>query len=306
MAFNWKAMPTWQKGAIVIGGAGAAYLAYRMKQNSAAAAASSTASSTTGVDPVTGLPYSQDNTVDPITGETYLQEAQQYGSVQAAESAVNSAAGYGNGATGGYSGVGYGTPSGDISYYGDTTAPTSYATNAQWAQAVEAGMTNLGYAPTDVAAALGRYLADLSVTSAQATIIQSALAEWGPPPVGQFQIVQAPDTPPTTTGTTTTTTPPPPAQTMTKPATPTGVRATAYTNFIDVGWNAVPGATGYTLHATYQEPASGGSGIYPGTVSGTSGRISGLAPGRTYTIHVAATNAAGTSAETNGPSVKTK
>lgn len=206
MAFNWKGLPTWEKGAIVLGGGIAAYMAYRMKKNAAAnQAASSSTTSSTATDPVTGLPYSEDNTVDPATGMTYLAEAQQYGSVSAAESQAGSAAyGYGGYGSGGYSGLGYGYPSGYSDYYGygSAGAPTVYSTNAQWAQAVEAGLTNLGYGATDVGAAVGRYLGDLSLTADQATIIQTAVAEYGPPPVGTFQIIQQSSSPgPTSTGT---------------------------------------------------------------------------------------------------------
>jgi hypothetical protein len=67
---------------------------YMYKRSSSASTSASTTAST-GIDPVTGLPYSEDQTVDPLTGMTYLAEAQEYGSVSAAEAAYlgsNSAA----------------------------------------------------------------------------------------------------------------------------------------------------------------------------------------------------------------------
>lgn len=286
------------KAAVIGGGGVAVYFLYRKWQSQSSSSSSSTANTT---DPTTGMPYADDNVTDPLTGMTYLMEAEQYGSVSAAESAVSG----GYGASAGPSGLAYGSSYSDGTDYGNTSIASTveYPDNASWAQAVQAGLSAVGYTSTDVSGALGAYLSRLSLSSAQASIVQAAIAEYGPPPVGTYSIIQNTTPPPppngTTTGTGTT-------GTTSKPAMPSGVRATPYSNFIDVGWNAVTGATGYTLKATYQEPASGGSGVYTGTVHGTSGRISGLSPNRTYTIHVAATNSAGSSAETNGPAVKTK
>lgn len=183
-----KSLPTWGKWAIGIGGLGAVYFAYKQHTNSSAAGSAST-----GNDPLTGMPYSQDNSIDPLTGQTYLAEAQQYGSVSAAEAAYSS---YNGSALGSY---GPGVPA--SSYYtsnGGTTTGTgvSYPDNATWSQAVEAGLSDIGYSQTDVAAALGRYLGRLSLTPAQAQIIYAALAEYGNPPSGSYQVVLAPSTPP--------------------------------------------------------------------------------------------------------------
>ena len=56
------------------------------------------------------------------------------------------------------------------------------------------------------------------------------------------------------------------------------------------------------MRVTYQDKLVG----TPHIVTGTSATISGLAPLRTYTFHVAAIGPGGTSSETNGPAVKTK
>jgi hypothetical protein len=194
-----KKLPVWGVGLVGAGGVAAVYWA--VKQKKAAAAVSS---ANTGIDPVTGLPYSEDNTVDPITGETYLSEAQQYGSVSAAEAAYTaSVAGTSSSPLSGgqvASGDYYGTSTGTLGN-GTVVPGTTYGSNSAWAQAVEAGLTDLGYSSTDVSAALGRYLANLSETTAQATIVQAALAEYGEPPVGSYQIITAPSS--TATGTTT-------------------------------------------------------------------------------------------------------
>lgn len=182
------------KIAVVIGGVGVAWFAWKQHK------AGSGSASAQSIDPVTGLPYSQDNQIDPLTGQTYLGEAQTYGSVQAAENAVagQSSIDFSNAAGGG--GFGPVGSSGQALVPANTVQGTTYASNAAWAQAAEAGLTDIGYTSTDVAAALGRYLAGLSLTPAQATIVQAAIAEFGPPPVGSFQVIMAPGTGPTGSG----------------------------------------------------------------------------------------------------------
>jgi Fibronectin type III domain len=87
-----KKVPKWA----LIGGAGVVVAGgiwlYKRSSN---AASSSATTNPSAIDPVTGLPYSEDQTTDPLTGMTYLAEAQEYGSVSAAEAALlgsNSAA----------------------------------------------------------------------------------------------------------------------------------------------------------------------------------------------------------------------
>jgi hypothetical protein len=184
-----------EKIAVAVGGAGVAWFAWRQHK------ASSASPSASAIDPLTGLPASQDNTPDPVTGEAYLAEAQQYGSVQAAEQALS-----GQGLAGGYYGTGgnglVGTSTGASLVPANVVQGTSFGSNSAWAQAVEAGLTDLGYAPTDVSAALGRYLGNLSETAAQAGIVQAAIAEYGPPPTGSFQVIQAPASGPASSGNT--------------------------------------------------------------------------------------------------------
>ena len=68
---------------------------------------------------------------------------------------------------------------------------TGYATNAQWVAAATAGLEALGYAASDVNAALAAYLANLPETATQAGITQTALNEYGPPPSGSYTIIMA-------------------------------------------------------------------------------------------------------------------
>lgn len=246
-------------GALLVGG----YI-YWKKQASASAAANTAASSSTSataIDPLTGLPYSEDSTIDPMTGMTYLQEAQQYGSVSAAEAALSSgASGYG-----GYGGYSAYYPS--SSSAPSPSSPAGYTTNAQWAQAVTAGLVSLGYTATDIASALGLYFQAHPLDSTQAGIVQAAVAEYGPPPVGTFQIITTPGSPP-----------PPGGGNLT-------VHASARSTNVTGTWGAVSGATSYNVVVT---TGKGSQQVASATVTGTSYTAGHLQEKTSYAIHVTA------------------
>lgn len=187
--------------AVAIGGGSLVAVWFAYKQHKASSSTTS-ASNPSAIDPVTGLPYSQDNQIDPLTGMAYLAEAQQYGSVSAAEQAVAGEASTSLSSA-------YGTGSGYTGSSGAGTSleavPGGYASNAQWAQAVTAGLSDLGYSSTDVAAALGMYLGSLPLSTlangvSAVGIVQAALAEYGPPPVGTFTIIMPTGSGSTSTG----------------------------------------------------------------------------------------------------------
>jgi hypothetical protein len=165
---------------------------------SSTTAGTTSAGTATSIDPVTGLAYSEDDMTDPITGLTYLAEAEQYGSVATADSSVS--------AYGASSASGSGIPvnpaspvaSGSVN---TVQGSTVYTSNAAWAQAVEAGLTDVGYSSTDIASALGAYLTQQPVDSTQANIISVAIAEYGNPPVGNLQIITEPTSKSSTTTT---------------------------------------------------------------------------------------------------------
>lgn len=160
------------------------------KSATATPTAGTTAAGTpTSIDPITGLAYSDDNATDPVTGQTYLAEATQYGSVAAAEASVSA---YGQSTASG-SGIPV-NPASPISAGSINTAVGTnvYTSNAAWAQAATAGLVDVGYVGTDVATALGNYLTQTPLTSAQAALVNTAIAEYGPAPVGSLQIVLAP------------------------------------------------------------------------------------------------------------------
>jgi hypothetical protein len=85
------------------------------------------------------------------------------------------------------------------------------------------------------------------------------------------------------------------------PAEPTDITATSVTaTSVTLAWNGDANATSYRVRTTYQ-----GNLVKEQTTLTASATVSGLDSDHTYTFHVAASNSAGTSAETNGPSVKT-
>lgn len=266
----------------LVGGAGGAVLVFYLYRRSASAA-SSASSTTTGTDPVTGLPYAEDQQVDPLTGMTYLSEAQEYGSVSAAEQAVSS--GYDASGESAYSGTA-GSSTGTTSV---TSTTGSYATNAAWSQAVTAGLTGLGYSSTDIAAALGLFFAQQPLGNGSdgvsyASIVQAAEAEFGPPPQGTYSIIPEPSTGTGGAGdggtTVTTGTTAPTAITV----APTGFRVVSVTNGdnVNLAWNAVKGATGYEIaygptsgSQAYKQGVGGGNtteASVPGVGAGAAGK----------------------------------
>src|SRR5215472_675434 len=145
------------KNWLIIGGVGAAGIViwYIMR------ARSQTGTGTTdpNIDPATGVPYSEE-----------------YG-------------GYGVG--GGPYAFGYNDP-GTGAYITGTQAVTQPSTNASWAQQVEAYLQQIGYDPTAVGAALGKYLTGQTLSSDQQGIVAAALGFFGQPPQGAPNPVTTP------------------------------------------------------------------------------------------------------------------
>jgi hypothetical protein len=142
---------------------------------------------TGAIDPVTGLPVSQDDAIDPVTQLAYLAEAQQYGSVAAAEAAVSA---YGQGSdTGSGTGVSPASPGTGVSPAAPVTSAV-YTSDAAWVQACVAGLASVGYDQTSVASALGDYVTNTPVTAAEAQLIRVAISEYGPSPENHQIILQ--------------------------------------------------------------------------------------------------------------------
>lgn len=240
---------------------------------------SGTASSGSGgVDPVTGLAYSQDNVTDPITGQTYLGEAQQYGSVQAAESAVGS---YGQSSPSG-SGIGVqpAVPGqdGTSNPAPGSSGSATYTSNAAWAQAATAGLAEIGYNETEVATALGEYINQVPVSPDQAKLINVARAEYGNPPIGNLQVILLP---PTTPG---------PTTSNTTPSISNGHIVSTSQNDATVGWTGT-NAVKYTTEITGPGKINGKRG----TVTVPQAVYSGLEAGHNYTVTITPYNSAGKS-----------
>ncbi|MFE7905384.1 chitinase [Streptomyces albogriseolus] len=84
----------------------------------------------------------------------------------------------------------------------------------------------------------------------------------------------------------------------TVPATPAGLTVSGTTaSSVTLAWNAVSGATGYTVYR---------DGTRVTAVTGTSATVTGLAASTSYSFQVAATNAAGESAKSAAVSVRTR
>ncbi|WP_228917590.1 chitinase [Streptomyces sp. DH20] len=84
----------------------------------------------------------------------------------------------------------------------------------------------------------------------------------------------------------------------TVPATPSGLTVSGTTaSSVTLAWNAVAGATGYTVYR---------DGTRVTAVTGTSATVTGLAASTSYSFQVAAANAAGESAKSAAVSVRTR
>ncbi len=278
--------------AVAIAGGSGVAIWFAYKQHKASSASSATDPS--AIDPVTGLPYSQDNQIDPLTGQAYLAEAQEYGSVAAAEQAV---AGEASTQLSGAADSGLSDLTGTNTGVTTEVASGGYASNAAWAQAVTAGLSAIGYTSTDVAAALGLYLGGLPLSTladgvSSASIVQAALAEYGPPPVGSFTMIAASPTTTASAGSTSTTptitTPVVTTPAVTTPVVttasvittaPAGFRVVSVTggDNVNLAWDAVAGATGYTIA---YGPASGSLPYRQGAAAGdTSATVAGVGAG---------------------------
>lgn len=157
---------------LIIGAVGAAGILiwYVMKNRSQQSQAGQTAQdmAAQGIDPNTGIPYSQEMGGGFAGGTPSLY-------------------GYTDPTTGAFiSGVG----ANPVGSGGVVLAP---ATNAAWAQQVEAYLQTLGYDPVATAAAIGKYLTGQTLTADQAAIVAAAKGFFGNPPQN---VPNPPTTPP--------------------------------------------------------------------------------------------------------------
>lgn len=263
MKIGGREIPNWA----VYGGVGVAVVGGVLWwRNHSASSSTAAAATTAATDP---------NLIDPATGIPYADES---------AGAINSA--------GGLSGLGFGFPTSDIT--GSTlSAGTSFTTNAQWSQAVEAGLTGLGYDAQAVGSAIGKFLLNQPLTSDQVTIVQTAVAEYGPPPVGTFAIIAGGTAPPPPPGGGTTT--PPPGGgggTTTRLGAPVGVHLTIDGKTgVRLQWGAVSGATGYVAQCK-QGSDNGPTVNGPNQTAGPQADFGNLKPGTHYTALIWPSSAA--------------
>ncbi len=164
-----------------------------------------------------------------------------------------------------------------------TDGTTGIDNNAEWTQYATEQLTNAGYDPAVVAAALGEFLAKRSLDKSEASIARTALAYAGQPPIGgPFPVNEA-----AATGTTS------------LPA-PTGLKVTTGTTTATLTYNRVDGA-GY--YRAYRDGVS----TNIGATDGTTITVGGLEPNKEYTFYIAADTTTGKpGARSTGVKAKTK
>lgn len=145
-------------------------------------------------------------------------------------------------------------------------------TNSEWTQEAVELLTNAGYDPAAVAAALGEFLARRSLDKSEASIARAALAMAGQPPVnGPYTVIEEAG-----------------SGTGTLPA-PGNARKTSTTSTsVNLAWDAVNGARNYTIYRSdlgVKEPV--------GYSTDTKAIMGGLQPNTTYKFTVAAVSTSG-------------
>jgi hypothetical protein len=162
----------------------------------------------------------------------------------------------------------------------------SYRTNGEWSQAVVEYMVGNGLIedPSQLSAALGKYLTGQPATSTDQNLIQQAIAVQGFPPLAgpngyppSINTATIPTTPPVT-----------PVPKPSVPPVPTGIQVQYVTRTgVALGWPKPAGSTSVRIYATN------------GTNRVVSGRQSylytGLSPNKRYGFQIVANNNVGSS-----------
>lgn len=257
-------------GGVIAAGVTGVYFYRKQSNANSAQQASVDQASTDQIDPATGYPYGS-----PEDNAALAQQATYQ--VNGLDTGLS---GYGfTGYSGGSGGGVFGTGN-----------PGSFASNAEWAQYVEAyEENNLGADAPTVGNAIGKYLTGQPLTTDQVGLVQSAIAIGGYPPVSGPNgnppgYVTAGSTPP----------PPPPNGNPppggNPPPTPTGnakpitglheVKHTATS--VTVGWDKTFAPQGYS----YMLKQVNGKIVKIGQTGGTSVTIGGLHSGWEYNFSI--------------------
>jgi hypothetical protein len=168
--------------------------------------------------------------------------------------------------------------------------PEVINTNAEWARAAVAALTDAGAETLTASSAIGRYLAGMGLSATHADLVRQAVALVGEPPVGEHPIKLEPVTEPN----------PQLPSGATLPG-PTGVRTTAQTKTtVTLTWSPVTGAEYYRVYRK-------GAGTNIGSSEDTTHQVTGLQGNTTYTFHVRAVGHDGKyGAASSSVTVKTK
>jgi hypothetical protein len=143
--------------------------------------------------------------------------------------------------------------------------------NAQWSQYVTTQLSQSDQWPYDeITTALGNFLTGVPLSDRQQSIVRSAIALAGYPPVGQHVIV--------------------PGGNTAIMIAPSGVRATVTATTITISFNGVPGASRYNA---YRSNITGTTQVPFGVANTSPIVLSGLEPGTSYSVQVAAVSASG-------------
>jgi hypothetical protein len=226
---------------LIVGAAGVGVVAVAViRRKSAAAAAGSSAGSTTAAM-VTDPAGNQCATLDASTG--FCPGTPE--DISAQEQLAAGSASYGTDS----GGAGVYTPP---SLYGDTTGTSSavpvFTDNGSWAQYVEQALGSDG---TDaIAAAIAKYLSGQSVTSAQQTTIEQAIA------IANYPPVSGPGGFPPSMNLQASTPAPAPAPTPTPTPTPTAAQVTVPSVIGERGETAHDTLTGAGFKVTQNPPAT--------------------------------------------------
>jgi hypothetical protein len=141
---------------------------------------------------------------------------------------------------------GGGTIGGNVQYGGADVSdhPAEITTDAQWVAAVEDRLVSQGWEGPTIQVALGRFLADQSLTSVQADIVRAAIAVGGTPPGGSHTILTLDDDSQDQEEQEE-----PESESPGKPGPVTGFRTISATKTrFTVSWAPTPGATQYEIH----------------------------------------------------------
>jgi hypothetical protein len=162
------------------------------------------------------------------------------------------------------------------------TGPGRFTNNAQWTDYVVGKLSQSDqWSYTDIVVAIGNGIAGKPTTTMQQDILKAAVAIGGQPPEGAIVIV-------------------PGGNTGILVAPTNAHLQSVGTDSAVIAFNTVPGAVRYTVYR------SGGGSSSVGVGSTSPITISGLSPNTSYTMTVAAQNAAGTDGpNSNSVSVKT-